>query len=109
MNDQQVQGAGGSPLTDGSVGLWKMMAASFRGRRRWMSVMAWIYMCVWTAVAVVAAVMFFRVETARAMIAWATVFLTAAVFVTALKMWYWMIMQAAVVQDALARLESRCR
>ncbi len=110
MNDQQSDSSSPNvPLPVGGLGIRQMMALSFRGRRRWMSVLAWVYSLGWFAVAVVAAVMFFRADTVRAMIAWAAVFVTTMMFVAVIKLWYWVIMQTAVTQDALARLEASSR
>jgi len=87
--------------------LREMVASTFRGRQRWMAVVAWLDMLVFTGVSVLAALMFFRSETTRDFIMWATVFLTCASIIVLVKMWYWMAMNRNAVQREVKRLELR--
>jgi hypothetical protein len=85
----------------------QMISDTFRSQPRWMSVMAWIYALLFTAVAVVAAVKFFGAEGVRNQILWATVFLTSNMIVMILKVWFWMIMNRNRILREVKRLELR--
>ena len=87
--------------------LREMLVSTFRGRMKWMTIIAWIYMLVFSGVAVFAAVQFFLAAGVRDMILYATVFLTVVGFVAAVKMWYWMIMNRNCVQREVKHLEMR--
>lgn len=87
--------------------LREMMASTFRGRQRWMTFVAWFDMFAFTAVAVIAAVMFFRSDAVRDLIMWATIFLTCASIIMIAKMWYWMAMNRNAVGREIKRLEFR--
>jgi uncharacterized membrane protein len=87
--------------------LREMLVSTFRGRMKWMSIIAWIYLLAFTGLGVFAAVRFFLVETTREMILYATVFLVAIGIAAAVKMWYWMIMNRNCIQREVKRLEAR--
>ncbi|KKO11461.1 hypothetical protein LCGC14_0019420 [marine sediment metagenome] len=84
-----------------------MLAGSFRGQSRWMSVMAWIHIFAFTGLMVVGIVFFFQADTTRDQILWATVFLSSTVMVMMLKMWFWMAMNRNAVTREIKRLEMR--
>ena len=83
----------------------QMLSESFRGRMGWMVVVVWIYGLAFTAVAVYAAVQFFRVDATRDLILYATLFLTSSLFLGLVKMWYWMLMNRNSVKREVKRLE----
>jgi len=72
--------------------LFQRVAGSFRGKQAWLTIVAWAYMFLFTGVAIFAAVRFFRAETTRDLILYATVFAVTAGMVMAVKMWYWMLL-----------------
>jgi len=85
----------------------QMLAGTFRSQPRWMSLIAWTYILVFTAIAVIAAVQFFGAEAVRGQILWATVFLTSNMIIMMLKMWFWMIMNRNRIIREVKRLELR--
>ena len=85
----------------------QMLADTFKSQPRWMSVMAWTYILLFTAVMVVAAVQFFDADAVSGQILWATVFLASCMTVMMLKMWFWMIMNRNRVLREVKRLELR--
>ncbi len=85
----------------------QMLAGTFKSQPRWMTAIAWIYILLFTAIAVVAAVQFFDTDAVKGQILWATVFLTSNMIVMILKMWFWMIMNRNRVLREVKRLELR--
>ena len=85
----------------------QMLAGTFRNQPRWMTLIAWVYILLFTAVAVVAAVQFFDAEAVRGQILWTTVFLVSGMIVMMLKMWFWMIMNRNRILREVKRLELR--
>ena len=85
----------------------QMLADTFKSQPRWMSVMAWTYILLFTAVMVVAAVQFFGADAVRGQILWATIFLVSGMTVMMLKMWFWMIMNRNRIIREVKRLELR--
>ncbi len=84
----------------------EMIAQTFRGRTRWITVLAWVYALLFTAAAVVSAVLFFKAGNTRNLILWATVFLTSVLFTGILKLWFWMAMNRNSLLREIKRLES---
>lgn len=85
----------------------EMFTSAFHGRTWWMATIAWIYMLGWTAVAVLAAVWFFRATEVKDLIMFARIFLTMVVFVGLTKMWYIMLINRNSVKREVKRLELR--
>jgi hypothetical protein len=84
-----------------------MLLSTFRGRTWWMSLVAWIYILLFTGLAVFAAVRFFQVEGDRQMLLYATVFVAAIIIAAITKIWYWMLINRNAVQREVKRLEIR--
>ena len=85
----------------------QMLAGTFKGRTRWMTVLVYIYIFAFTALMVVSIVSFFesgQTDT-RSHILWATGFLMSALFVTFLKLWIWNIMNRNAIAREIKRLE----
>ena len=87
--------------------LFQMVGRSFRGRQWWMTCIAWVYLFLFTGVAVFAAVRFFGVETTRDQILYATIFAVTAAMAMGVKMWYWTILNRNSIQREIKRLELR--
>ncbi|MHC4562903.1 MAG: DUF6768 family protein [Planctomycetota bacterium] len=85
----------------------QMLAGTFRGRPRWMAILAWVYILAFTAMMVVAALQFFQTEATRDQILWATVFLASSFIVMFLKLWFWTVMNRNAVTREIKRLELR--
>ena len=84
-----------------------MLSLAFHGRTRWMGAICYLYILLFTAVAVVSAVLFFRADTTRDWILWAAVFLAALILVAVTKMWFWMLINRNSIKRDLRRLAER--
>ena len=82
-----------------------MVSQSFRSSLRWIVIICWIYIFVFAALAIVSAAMFFRVETTRDMILYATAFLFCMGIVSGVKLWYWNFMNRNSLRREIKRLE----
>jgi uncharacterized membrane protein YciS (DUF1049 family) len=89
--------------------LRQLIGDMFKGKLRWTTFMVWIYIIAFTIVWVLCAVMFFATDPAntKALIAWASGFLTAGLFIGMLKMWFWMAMNRNMLAREVKRLELR--
>ena len=85
--------------------LYEMLIETFRGRHRWLNVLAFVFTLAALAMAVISAYQFFHTESTRAMIAWATCFLWFALWVAMLKIWFWLEIQRLCVTREIKRLE----
>ena len=89
----------------GEPAVHEMVIDSFRGRLRWLVVLAAVWGAVILALALLCAVQFFRVDTVREMLAWATGCVLCVVYVMAMKVWYWMELNKNAVTREVKRLE----
>ncbi len=70
--------------------LHEMIIETFRGRHRWLNMLAIMIGVVVTGLLVVIGYQFFSAESTRAMIAWSTAFVTGALTIVLLKIWFWL-------------------
>jgi hypothetical protein len=110
--DKDVRDAmeeGGSPTADlaREQGFREMIAATFRGRNRWMTILVWVYLWAFTALGVVVAVLFFRSDALADKLMYAAIFVVVGFFLGMMKMWYWMLMNRNAVVREVKRLELR--
>lgn len=87
--------------------LQEVMIDAYRGRHRWLNVIAFAWTFVALGMAIFAAYQFFQAETTQAMIAWATAFLWFSLWIAMLKIWFWMEMQRLPIAREIKRLELR--
>ncbi|MDY7011894.1 MAG: DUF6768 family protein [Planctomycetota bacterium] len=92
---------------DREQGVCEMIAETFHGKMRWMTILAWTEGVVFTCVAVFVAVKFFTVQTVREWILYATLFLTVSMIIVLIKMWCWMAINRTSIQREIKRLELR--
>jgi len=85
--------------------LHEMLIETFRGRHRWMNVLAFLFTFAGLAMVGVAAYQFFDSDSTRAMIAWAACFLLFVVWIAMLKLWFWLEIQRLFVTREIKRLE----
>lgn len=85
--------------------LFELLTDAFRGRYRWLNVLAAVWMLVFLVLSVVAAVKFFQAETQREMIMWAAGCLIGLMVVSLLKTWYWMELHKNALMREIKRLE----
>ena len=85
--------------------LTEMVVDSFRGKSRWLVIVVYVSVFVFVVLMLVAAVRFFRAESTKEMVAWATGFLFCNLAVAMLKMWYWMELNKNAVTRGIKRIE----
>lgn len=100
----------------GEQSLHEMIAESFKGRQRWLMIGMHLNMLILVSLAVVSAIAFFRVESTRAMIAWATGFIVGCLGTWTIKLWWWtrtdknaLTREIKRVELQIARLAARLR
>ncbi len=81
------------------------IAETFRGRLRWLALLAAFFRIVYLILAIIAAIQFFRVDGTRELIAYATLFLISIAATAFIKLWYWMLLIKNSVIREIKRLE----
>ena len=91
----------------GEQGIFELIGDTFRGKRRWLVVLGYVYSIVFLVLAVITAVQFFKVDpdNTRDLILWAMGFMFCTIPLTMLKMWYFMEMNKNSVTREVKRLE----
>ena len=89
----------------GEASLHEMLIEVFRGRRRWVNVLAFIGSCMIFVLLFVMAYQFFQAETTKAMIAWATGFLWGVMWIVMLKIWFYVEVNKNSITREIKRLE----
>ena len=84
-----------------------MLAESFKGKTRWMAIIAAVYIVAFGALMVYAGVMAFLVDSLEELIMYVALFLVAANITAILKLWFWMMMNRNSVLREVKRLELR--
>ncbi len=82
-----------------------MIARSFRGQTRWLTLFAGVKIVGTLAVATLAAVLFLTAETTKAQIAYASLFVASLVGCMLWWMWYWLLVQRNAQTREIKRLE----
>jgi uncharacterized membrane protein YciS (DUF1049 family) len=78
---------------------------SFRSKNRWLVVLAFALGTVLFLLLLAVAYQFFRAESTRAMIAWAAGFVSCAMAIAMIKIWYWMELNKNSLAREIKRLE----
>jgi len=89
----------------GEAPLHEMIIETFRGRHRWLNMLAMVMGIVVTGLLVVVGYQFFNAESTRAMIAWATAFVTGALTIVLMKIWFWLEINKNGLTREIKRLE----
>ncbi len=87
--------------------IWVLMGNTFKGPLAPLAVMMFIHIFAGAGLLIYSAVKFFQVDQIGDQILWATVFLTAFMLVSSLKLFYWMMMFRASAMKRLDRIEKR--
>jgi hypothetical protein len=98
----QAEGAGAAEPQ-----LREMIGDMFRGRLRWLNVVAQVVGLVFTALAVFAAIRFFQAEELRPMLIWAIALVFCLMTVSLMKIWFWLELQKSAILREIKRLELR--
>ncbi len=87
--------------------VYEMLAQSFRGRNRWLSILAFVYTLGFFALAVWCALRFFGTDpdAYKAQIGWAAGFVASFMVVGFIKVWFWLDMQRYAAAREIKRLE----
>lgn len=91
--------------SDRELPIRTQVAETFRGRFRWVALLAVFFRILFLIIAIIAVVQFFRVTGTRDLVAYATLFLASVVATAALKLWYWMLLIKNSVIREIKRLE----
>ncbi|MHC4983567.1 MAG: DUF6768 family protein [Planctomycetota bacterium] len=85
----------------------EMIAATFRGRLRWMTIYAWVWAWTLTGLTVFAAVKMFLVDNTRELILYTALALGSAGMLMFIKLWFWLLMNRNSTTREIKRLELR--
>ena len=88
-------------------GVFRQMVGIFRGKMRWMAIVATIESIVFPVLIVLAALEFFETDDTRWQICYATGILLLAMLLLLVKLWGWMQMNRYSLQREIKRLELR--
>ena len=91
--------------SDRELPIRTQVAETFRGRFRWVALLAAFFRILFLIIAIIAVVQFFRVTGTRDLVAYATLFLASVVATAAHKLWYWMLLIKNSVIREIKRLE----
>lgn len=86
-------------------GVFEMLLETFRGRNRWMNLLGAVWTLIFLALGIASAVAFFRSQTTRDLVLWASACVLCLSAVALLKVWYWMEMQRIAVMREIKRVE----
>lgn len=92
---------------DREEGVFRQMASLYRGKLRWMAIIATVEAIVFTVLIVLAAIEFFQAEETKWQIYYATSVLLLALLLVLIKVWGWTQMNRYVLQREIKRLELR--
>jgi len=93
------------PGIDDEPGVFEMLLETFRGKHRWLNVLGAAWTLIFLGLGVASAFAFFRADTTRDLLMWATACILCTLAVALLKVWYWMEMQRIVVMREIKRIE----
>ena len=88
-------------------GVFSQMAGLYRGRMRWMAIVATAEAILFTVLIVLAGIAFFRTEDTKWQIFYATSVLLLALLLVLIKFWGWLQMSRYALQREIKRLELR--
>jgi hypothetical protein len=83
----------------------ELLARSFTGRANWIMVGAWVKLLAFVVLAVLAAVQFFRADSTRAMVGWASGFVVCTSAIGMMAQFFWMQLNRNAVTREIKRLE----
>ena len=90
---------------DSELSLPEMLAAPYRGKQRWATLLFTFWTLVFLALAVYAAVQYFQAADTHGLITWAVAFLTGIMGVSMLKIWFWLEIQKNSLLREIKRVE----
>ena len=107
--DQRIQaalrGADGSDALAREPNLAEEVIAAFRGRNRWTTLLGVLFSIGGTALAVWAGFRFYGAEAVREQLLWGGVCLLGVLFISFMKVWFWMEMHSNRILREVKRVE----
>jgi hypothetical protein len=88
-------------------GVFRQMAGIYRGKTRWMAIVATIYSLVIPVLIILAGIEFFQTDDTKWQIFYATGILLLAMLLLLVKLWGWMQMNRNSISREIKRLELR--
>ena len=89
----------------GEQSVMQMVGDTFRGRQRWLTVLAFVYMFAFLGLLVWMLIEFFNAETVELQLRWGLGSGACLLFHAMLKMWYWMQLNRNAVLREVKRVE----
>ena len=89
----------------GEPSMYEMVMETFRGRYRWMVMVAVFYSIVFIALFIFACIKFFNAEATRDMMMWAGLCIVCWFAIFGMKVWYWMELNKNAVTREIKRVE----
>ncbi|MEM0970611.1 MAG: DUF6768 family protein [Verrucomicrobiota bacterium] len=88
-------------------GVYEMLAETFRGKNRWLTIIAFVYTFVFLGFAIWCAIRFAHADAdqGKALVGWGIGFVAAMNIVGLIKVWFWMDMQRHATTREIKRLE----
>ncbi len=93
------------PIGDADESLRDLLRTSFRGRMKWLGVIAYLYLVLFGALCVLSALWFFQSDDVKDLILYAGLFGISLLIIVVLKLWYWMLINRNAVTREIKRLE----
>ena len=90
---------------DSDMGLHDMIFEPFKGKMRWMSVLAMAYIFVFFALAIYCGFQFYAAHEIKALLTWGGGCIVCVLFVMSLKLWFWMELQKNSILREIKRVE----
>ena len=87
--------------------LREMIAVSFKGKSKFITIVTWADMIVFLGIAIFSAVKFFDAGDVRNQIFYATVFLLSSMVMSLVKLWWWTMAHRTAIQRDIKRVEMR--
>ncbi len=89
----------------GEPSMYEMVMETFRGRYRWMTMVAAFYCIVFIVLFILAGIRFFNAESTKDMLVWAAACVVCWSAVFMMKVWYWMELNKNALTREIKRLE----
>ena len=90
---------------DSDLGLHEMLVGPFRGKLRWISAVAMVYIFAFLGLAVYCGFQFYAATETKELLAWGGGASACILFIMALKLWLWMELQKNSVLREIKRVE----
>lgn len=90
---------------DSEPSVFEMVIQCYRGRNRWLNILAMVDVFAFLGIAIWALVEFFDAQTTQALIGWAMLFMSSLIVIGLIKIWIWMQIHSNQYHREVKRLE----